>query len=136
MNELYHHGIKGMHWGVRRYQNPDGTLTDAGRRREVKKQRKWNAKNASLLSDNELNMQINRLQKEKQLKDLTSRVISPGRKKTLDLIDRYGNQIAGAVVGAATTAVVARQLSKRGFYAKGYKNGEVNNDSGGKKKHN
>ena len=33
MNELYHHGIKGMHWGVRRYQNPDGTYTNAGKSR-------------------------------------------------------------------------------------------------------
>lgn len=31
--ELYHHGIKGMHWGVRRYQNKDGSLTPAGKKR-------------------------------------------------------------------------------------------------------
>lgn len=29
-NELYHHGIKGQKWGVRRYQNPDGSYTKAG----------------------------------------------------------------------------------------------------------
>ena len=32
-NELYHWGKKGMRWGVRRYQNKDGTLTEAGKRR-------------------------------------------------------------------------------------------------------
>lgn len=31
--ELYHHGIKGMRWGVRRYQNKDGSLTAAGKKR-------------------------------------------------------------------------------------------------------
>ena len=29
-NELYHYGIKGQKWGIRRYQNPDGSLTDEG----------------------------------------------------------------------------------------------------------
>jgi GNAT superfamily N-acetyltransferase len=30
---LYHYGIKGQKWGVRRYQNPDGSLTEAGKKR-------------------------------------------------------------------------------------------------------
>ena len=38
--ELYHYGIKGQKWGVRRYQNEDGTLTAAGKKRVSKQYKK------------------------------------------------------------------------------------------------
>ena len=47
MNDLYHFGIKGQRWGIRRYQNEDGTLTEEGRiryERGVARQAKKDAK--------------------------------------------------------------------------------------------
>lgn len=41
MSELYHHGIKGQRWGIRRYQNPDGSLTAAGQKHREKRDAKW-----------------------------------------------------------------------------------------------
>lgn len=42
---VYHSGIKGMKWGERRYQNKDGTLTEAGKRRYARDAREKGYKN-------------------------------------------------------------------------------------------
>lgn len=42
--ELFHHGIKGQKWGVRRYQNADGSLTAEGQKRYERDVRENNAK--------------------------------------------------------------------------------------------
>ena len=48
MNELYHYGVKGMKWGVRRYQNKDGSLTAAGKNRNYNKRNMKNADTQNL----------------------------------------------------------------------------------------
>lgn len=40
-DHISHHGIKGQRWGIRRYQNPDGSLTPKGQARLDKKDTKW-----------------------------------------------------------------------------------------------
>ena len=44
---LAHYGIKGVKWGVRRYQNADGSLTEAGQKREQKRAKKYGKKLAN-----------------------------------------------------------------------------------------
>ena len=43
-NELYHHGILGQKWGIRRYQNPDGSLTQKGIKRYKARAEKYKAR--------------------------------------------------------------------------------------------
>lgn len=113
-DELYHWGIKGMKWGVRRYQNKDGTLTPAGRKRI------HSTTNPKKMTDEELNQRIARMQKEKQYLEL-KKSTSPGKAYVTDLLKTAGNKIvggaAGAIGGVAGKVAVNAVLNRYGDIA-------------------
>lgn len=82
-NTIYHFGIKGMKWGKRRYQNKDGSLTPAGKARYSESSDSYSGKKTSIsdLSDAELRTRINRLNLEKQYKQLLSEGASSNTKQ-------------------------------------------------------
>ena len=80
INQLYHYGTKGQKWGIRRFQNEDGTRTSAGKKRDVENDRSEDhtnsrlakAKGAKGLSNDELKKLNERLRLEDEYKKLTA----------------------------------------------------------------
>ena len=88
-DELYHYGIKGQKWGIRRYQNKDGSLTAAGKKRRSSSDEVRN------MSTDELRQKVRRLNNEQRYIDLTKSSTS-SVSKTADGIER-ASRIGGDV---------------------------------------
>jgi hypothetical protein len=87
-NELYHHGVIGMKWGIRRYQNKDGSLTSAGKRRsrvdswseDAKVARELKKKKVGQMSNAELRKLNERQQLERNYSNLNPSHVKKGLK--------------------------------------------------------
>ena len=97
--ELYHHGVKGMKWGVRRFQNKDGSLTNAGKKR-------YNEEDGS--------SRKNPIQKHKD--KLIQKYIEKGYSKSAAEVAAKQRMRAELVVGtvaAVSVAVIATKAATR-----------------------
>lgn len=113
-DELMHFGIKGMHWGVRRYQNEDGTLTSAGKkhyskgkqrakRRELKYEQMYKTNRLSL-TDQDLDRRITRMNKEKRYMQLVKETETSANSKKYT--EQQLKRIGGIAIGTASTAAI------------------------------
>ena len=87
-NELYHYGIHGMRWGIRRYQNKDGTLTAAGQKRYRKELARLKNEEIVLKNRKKAAAKFEKLNsKRKELDDMRDE-LSGKRSKKVENIDK------------------------------------------------
>ena len=109
-----HFGIKGMRWGQRRYQNKDGSLTPAGKKRydyphqsERKIQSANKPKPVSQMTDSELQRAISRKRLENDYAKLFPKKKSFGQKA----VDKFTNDILVPEITRAGQAIFRSMLN-------------------------
>lgn len=135
--ELLHSGVKGMKWGIRRFQNKDGSLTPAGKKRygdkdgedspdgkakssEAKDKPSDGSfarykKSTKKMTEEELTTAIKRLELEKQykkaMKDLEPDAVSRGKKTVADILENSAKNIGTQTLTYVAATMVNKVLS-------------------------
>lgn len=108
-NVLVHYGVRGQKWGIRRFQNKDGSLTSAGKKRysddakDEKTEKVSSKKDRGRMTDAELSRRIARLEKETKLKDLEAKNRDNGEAYAKEILKDIGKRV---IVTAATGAIL------------------------------